>query len=85
MRRLETERFHENGWHEPYESRDSRTELWERGGEIPLRHPTLDFALNKLDHLLLDSITNSCYPVICIRCRNIIKKYIALIYRFFSP
>ena len=39
--RLETVRFQENGWQEPYESRDSRTDLWERGGEIPLRHPTL--------------------------------------------
>jgi hypothetical protein len=29
------------GQEEPYESRDSRTDLWERGGEIPLRHPTL--------------------------------------------
>ncbi len=40
LRRLEAERFQENGWQEPYESRDSRTDLWERGGEIPLRHPT---------------------------------------------
>ncbi len=39
-RRLEIARFHENGWQEPYESRGSRTDLWERGGEIPLRHPT---------------------------------------------
>jgi len=29
------------GWQEPCESRDSRTDLWERGGEIPLRDPTL--------------------------------------------
>ncbi len=42
-RRLEIARFQENGWHEPYESRGSRTDLWERGGEIPLRHPTLRF------------------------------------------
>ena len=40
LRRLEAERFQENGWQEPCESRDSRTDLWERGGEIPLRHPT---------------------------------------------
>ena len=39
-RRLEIARFYENGWQEPYESRGSRTVLWERGGEIPLRHPT---------------------------------------------
>jgi hypothetical protein len=25
---------------EPYESRDSRTDLWEGGGAIPLRDPT---------------------------------------------
>jgi hypothetical protein len=23
------------GWHEPYESRGSRTDLWATGGEIP--------------------------------------------------
>jgi len=28
MRRLEAERLHENGWHEPYELRGSRTDLW---------------------------------------------------------
>jgi hypothetical protein len=33
-------RFQEEGWQEPCESRDSRTDLWERGGETPLRHPT---------------------------------------------
>ena len=41
LRRLEIARFQENGWQEPYESRDSRMDLWERGGEIPPRHPTL--------------------------------------------
>ena len=40
LRRLETVRFQEEGWQEPCESRDSRTDLWERGGETPLRHPT---------------------------------------------
>jgi hypothetical protein len=40
---LETVRFQENGRQEPCESRGSRTDLWERGGEIPLRHPTLYF------------------------------------------
>ncbi len=29
------------GHEEPYESRDSRTDLWGRGGEIPLRYPTI--------------------------------------------
>ena len=38
---LETARFHAYGWQEPYDGRLSRTDLWERGGEIPLRHPTL--------------------------------------------
>jgi len=45
LRMLETVRFQENGWQEPCESRGSRTDLWERGGEIPLRHPTLYFLL----------------------------------------
>jgi hypothetical protein len=40
LRMFGTARFQENGWQEPCESRDSRTDLWERGGEIPLRHPT---------------------------------------------
>ena len=40
LRMLETVRFQENGRQEPCESRGSRTDLWERGGEIPLRHPT---------------------------------------------
>ena len=43
LRMLETVRFQENGWQEPCESRGSRTDLWERGGEIPLRHPTQRF------------------------------------------
>ena len=38
--RFETARFHAYGWQEPYDGRLSRTDLWERGGEIPLRHPT---------------------------------------------
>jgi len=38
--RLEIERFQEDGWQEPYESRGSRTELWEAGGGIPLVYPT---------------------------------------------
>ena len=44
LRRLETVRFQEEGWQEPCESRDSRTDLWERGGETPLRHPTMEIA-----------------------------------------
>jgi hypothetical protein len=28
-----------NGWHEPYESRGSRTDLWGTGGEIPPVYP----------------------------------------------
>ena len=27
------------GWHEPYESRDSRPDLWEARGEIPRAYP----------------------------------------------
>jgi hypothetical protein len=29
LRRLETVRFQADGWQEPYESRGSRTDLWE--------------------------------------------------------
>jgi hypothetical protein len=32
------------GWQEPCESRGSRTDLWGRGGEIPLRYPTYNFS-----------------------------------------
>ena len=53
LRMLETVRFQENGRQEPCESRGSRTDLWERGGEIPLRHPTSRyrrFASGSSDH-----------------------------------
>ena len=40
LRRLETVRFQENGWQEPYESRGSRTVLRGTGGEIPPVYPT---------------------------------------------
>ncbi len=43
LRRLATERSHEDGWQERYDGRLSRTDLWGRGGEIPLRYPTLHF------------------------------------------
>ncbi len=42
LRRLEAAKSQEEGWQEPCESRGSRTDLWERGGEIPLRYPTLN-------------------------------------------
>ena len=32
----------EEGWHEPYESRGSRTDLWGTGGEIPPVYPARD-------------------------------------------
>ncbi len=38
-RRPATERWCANGWHEPYESRGSRTDLWGTGGEIPPVYP----------------------------------------------
>ena len=41
LRRLETVRFQEEGWQERYDGRLSRTDLWGRGGEIPLRYPTI--------------------------------------------
>jgi hypothetical protein len=39
LRRLETVKFQEQGWQEPYESRGSRTVLWGTGGEIPPVYP----------------------------------------------
>ena len=33
-------RSREEGWQERYDGRLSRTDLWGRGGEIPLRYPT---------------------------------------------
>jgi hypothetical protein len=35
------EKSQEKGWHEPYESRGSRTELWGTGGEIPPVYPAV--------------------------------------------
>ena len=43
LRRLETVRFQEKCWQEPYESRGSRTDLRGTGGEIPPVYPTLKF------------------------------------------
>ena len=43
LRRLETVRFQENGWQEPYESRGSRTDLRGTGGEIPPVYPAQRF------------------------------------------
>ena len=39
LRRLEAVRPREKGWHEPYELRGSRTDLWGTGGEIPPVYP----------------------------------------------
>jgi hypothetical protein len=44
LRRLAAVKSQEEGWQEPCESRGSRTDLWERGGEIPLRYPTQRFS-----------------------------------------
>ena len=51
LRRLETVRFQENGWQEPYESRGSRADVWGRGGEIPLRYPTISTVFNLAQQL----------------------------------
>ena len=40
LRRRETVRSQEECWQERYDGRLSRTDLWGRGGEIPLRYPT---------------------------------------------
>ncbi len=39
LRRLGFERTRGKGWHEPYESRGSRTDLWGARGEIPPVYP----------------------------------------------
>jgi len=44
LRMLETVRYQEDGWQEPYESRGSRTELRGTGGEIPPVYPTRKFS-----------------------------------------
>ena len=49
LRRLETVRFQEEGWQERYDGRLSRTDLWGRGGEIPLRYPTISVLLNLIN------------------------------------
>ena len=43
LRRLAAVRLQEDGWHEPYESRGSRTDLRGTGGEIPPVYPALYF------------------------------------------
>ena len=43
LRRLDTERFQEDGWQEPCESRGSRTVLRGTGGETPPVYPTQRF------------------------------------------
>ena len=40
LRRVEAGMFQRHGWHEPYESRGSRTVLWGTGGENPPVYPT---------------------------------------------
>jgi hypothetical protein len=56
LRRLETVRFQENGWQEPYESRGSRGVLRGTGGEIPPVYPThrvsVIFINHKFTHFL---------------------------------
>ncbi len=38
----------DTGWQEPCESRGSSTDLWGRGGEIPLRYPTPNLHQDKI-------------------------------------
>ncbi len=42
LHRFGVERLQTEGWHEPYESRGSRTDLWGTGGEIPPVYPARD-------------------------------------------
>ncbi len=67
--RLGTVRFQAYGWQEPCDRRLSRTDLWERGGEIPLRHPT-HHRLDKYKYNIVKVKFNgkictrfSCYPM----------------------
>ena len=41
LRRLEAATSQGYGWHEPDESRGSRPDLWETGGEIPPVYPAV--------------------------------------------
>ena len=43
--RLETVRSQEERWQERHDGRLSRSDLWGRGGEIPLRYPTRYFEI----------------------------------------
>jgi len=62
LRRLGTERFQEQGWQEPYESRDSRTVLWGTGGETPPVYPTMkDLFLLKRNSASYASQSNYCW------------------------
>ena len=70
LRTLETVRFQAYGWREPCESRDSRTVLWKRGGEIPLRDPTMqlitdDFIQEKYQLLPQFLFADSDYSITC--------------------
>ena len=51
------ERLQEEGSHEPYESRGSRTDLWGTGGEIPPVYPA---EIQKID--LQFFLSMSCIP-----------------------
>jgi hypothetical protein len=59
LRRLDTERFQEDGWQEPCESRGSRTVLRGTGGETPPVYPTHLFQTNPLNH----NILCGCYNI----------------------
>jgi hypothetical protein len=58
LRQLETVRFQENGWQEPYESRGSRGVLRGTGGEIPPVYPTQSFHTRYHHPNILDSLPN---------------------------
>ena len=51
LHRLETVRTQEEGWQERYDGRLSRTDLWGRGGEIPLRYPTISAKIDRFKKL----------------------------------
>ena len=46
LRRFAVETWQGEGWHEPYESRGSHTDLWETGGAIPPVDPAKQYRTN---------------------------------------
>jgi len=59
LRRVESVMFQWHGWHEPYESRGSRPDLWGTGGENPPVYPAR--VLPRFDFWALEVMRSSGY------------------------